>query len=541
MERLMNGRIRSSFRSSLVATAIITLISQPVLAAAAAPPKDPTLQVCRPNLEQIDKQLRNAWSTKSPALRKKLVAKIPFNGELVYCRAMEAYLSKHVTLGDRQARVDFIKKWLHEFDASGALKTPRGVDEVIPVMIESLGQRFDGYMNEAQTKHFLQEVKGEKVGIGVNFIYTRKPTPEQQAAQQSAQPAQEPNLPPVVKEALEKSAALAPADWDSRVAVLRVDPEGPSVGLFEVGDLVLELNGHKGNQLTWDDVQAMGTGDAGTKVTVKVRRMVNGQPTDITHTVERKSVEKKSVTWKDLGDGITLIAIKEFMNEKAPDQLHEALEHAAKGKATIVTVRGNPGGELGNAIKMTTEFISSGTVLTIRSRDGSGFSEESYAVGADYKEHIVHLANGKLDAKVYPRSKLILPENMPVIFVTDNGSASASEIAAGAVQTLKRAEVVGEPSHGKGEGQTVVPLPFDRMVRVTSFEFLPGGKAMNWVGIVPDVEVDLKNEPDDQDFAVDAAVTLAKKRIAEADARAKREKELFDLNHKLFQEEQQKE
>lgn len=541
----MYGRKRSSLRLSLVAA--ISLISTSVFAAAVAP-KDSTLEVCRPDLIRLGKQLQVADSTKSAALKKKLLAKIPFNGDLVYCRAMDAYLNKNVLLGERQARSDFIKEWLHKFDATGELKTRDGVDKAIPQMIESLGQRFNYYMTEGQMKRFKQEMKGEQVGIGVSFIQTSKPSPEELArmkafeAAQAAQPAQ-PNaspkpqfhLPPEMKEALEKSDKVAPADWNNHFAVLRVNPEGPSAGLFEVGDLVLEINGHKGNHLTSDMMQ----GDAGTKMTIKICRLVNGKPTDITRTVERKAIEKKTVTWKDLGDGITLITITEFMNQKAPEQLHEALEHAAKGKAAIVTVRGNPGGELQNAIDMTSEFIASGNVLTIRFRDGSGFREESYAVGPGYKQHVVQMPNGKMLVDVHPRAKPILPADMPVIFVVDNDSASASEIAAGAVQTLKRAEVVGEPSHGKGEGQTVIPLPYNRAVRVTSFEFLPGGKAMNWVGVVPDHQVDLSNEPAGHDLAVEAAVTLAKKRVDEADARAKREKELFNFNHKKFEAEKQ--
>jgi C-terminal processing protease CtpA/Prc len=117
-------------------------------------------------------------------------------------------------------------------------------------------------------------------------------------------------------------------------------------------------------------------------------------------------------------------------------------------------------------ITVTTSVTSSEYVVSSLSDDGSPATEERRT-----------------------RIPLALPATTPVLVLIDGNTASASEILTGALQANGRARVVGQPSMGKGVGQVVIDLPSDRNTHVTNFEFLPGGVKMDWVGIVPDIEV----------------------------------------------------
>jgi C-terminal processing protease CtpA/Prc len=109
------------------------------------------------------------------------------------------------------------------------------------------------------------------------------------------------------------------------------------------------------------------------------------------------------------------------------------------------------------------------------------------------------------------RPPLVVPKDMPVIVLVDGGSASASEILSGALQANKRALIIGQPTVGKGVGQHVINIPGDRNMHVTSFEFRPAAMAMDWIGIVPDIEVTLPEDANlQEDPSSDAQLNRAK-------------------------------
>lgn len=122
------------------------------------------------------------------------------------------------------------------------------------------------------------------------------------------------------------------------------------------------------------------------------------------------------------------------------------------------------------------------------------------------------------------------------------GSASASEILAGLLQANKRAVVVGKPTVGKGVGQNLIQLPWNRNMHITSFEFLPGGVAMDWVGVVPSVEVDrpeaelLDDALNAKDSQLDAAKKAADEAVAAKAALDKKKSDLKQAKEKEWQD-----
>jgi C-terminal processing protease CtpA/Prc len=183
---------------------------------------------------------------------------------------------------------------------------------------------------------------------------------------------------------------------------------------------------------------------------------------------------------------------------------------------------------------MISHILPMGNVVTTINRvPGGGMGEIQVTLERDFMLQIT-------DGQPAPgrRPPLLIPAEMPVIVLIDEGSASASEMLSGSLQVNHRAVIMGKPSHGKGVGQTVIPLSWGRQINVTSFEFRPGDKAMDWVGVIPDIEVDMP-EGAKTDVQLDAATAKAKELIATAEARAKRAEELEKLHRENFDKELQ--
>jgi carboxyl-terminal processing protease len=262
-------------------------------------------------------------------------------------------------------------------------------------------------------------------------------------------------------------------------------------------------------------------GQAGTDVRITVMRTVDGASTVQSFPITRAVIRHKAVHVRDLGDGITHIKLDSFMSETVAEQVKAALEEAVKGKGIIFDLRGNPGGELGNAIDVASFFLPDGTLLVQRERTPAGMVEVHTSVNSKWKTVITTNPRDaeNLDIKVHPRAPLVVPTDMPVILLIDGGSASASDIFAGVMKAHRRMIVIGDTSFGKDVGQAVIPLLYGRAMKVTAFDFLPAGESMNGVGILPHVVADSEN-------AEDEAVKRIKPLIAAAEAMKERQQKL---------------
>lgn len=206
-------------------------------------------------------------------------------------------------------------------------------------------------------------------------------------------------------------------------------------------------------------------GPKGSKIRLTIRRKDLEKPIDFL--ITRDVIPLKSVRSFSLPSDIGYIRISEFKSNTSRE-LSEALkdmESEKKLKGLVLDLRNNPGGLLSQAVRAADEFLDSGLIVSIKSRDKK--EEKSIA---------------------HKNSK---PQKYPLIVLINEGSASASEIVAGALQDNKRALVLGSTTFGKGSVQTLFPLSDGSGLRLTTaIYYTPGGRSIQASGIEPDIKVD---------------------------------------------------
>ena len=244
------------------------------------------------------------------------------------------------------------------------------------------------------------------------------------------------------------------------------------------GDYITHLDGKLiyGGEL--DDAVAQMRGEAGSKIRLTLFRAGRNEPFDVT--VTRGVIRLEPVTW-ELKDGIGVISVNEFSNEVGVDVAKgiEDLKKQSGGKlmGIVLDLRQNPGGALEEAVALSDIFLTKGDIVSQRGRnprEDEYFKAESMIPG--------DLAKG-----------------LPVIVLIDSGSASASEIVAGALQDQRRAVVMGERSFGKGSVQSLFFLDNTRTsaVKITTARYYtPLGRSVQEGGILPDIMVPQLSDPD---------------------------------------------
>jgi carboxyl-terminal processing protease len=242
------------------------------------------------------------------------------------------------------------------------------------------------------------------------------------------------------------------------------------------GDLITHLDGEsiKGTSLS-QAVEKM-RGAVNTKITLRITRKGVDKPVEVTLT--RAVVRVRSVRSHVEGSDIGYIRISSF-NEQTAEGVKKAIAEITaqippeKLKGYVLDLRNNPGGLLDQAIAVCDTFLERGEIVSTRGRD----NEESQRFAA----HPGDLINGK-----------------PLVVLINGGSASASEIVAGALQDQKRATILGTRSFGKGSVQTIIPLGSGNgALRLTTARYYtPSGRSIQALGITPDIEV-LQDLPDD--------------------------------------------
>ncbi len=260
----------------------------------------------------------------------------------------------------------------------------------------------------------------------------------------------------------------------------------------KAGDYITHLDGQLIYGLELDEAVSRMRGEAGTDIRLTIFRPGRDEPFDVT--VTRGVITLEPVT-SDLKPGrVGLITVNEFsrnVGKNVNDAIKE-LRRKAGGKLTgiVLDLRSNPGGSLDEAVALSDLFLSDGVIVSQRGR----IKREN----AVYNAETVY----KGDAAA----------GIPMVVLIDAGSASASEIVAGALQDRHRALVMGERSFGKGSVQTLLPLTRDSAIKLTTARYYtPGGRSVQEGGIEPDITVPQLSDPD--------RVTRAKLRYRESDLR----------------------
>jgi len=238
----------------------------------------------------------------------------------------------------------------------------------------------------------------------------------------------------------------------------------------KAGDYIVKIDGEQVLGKTLMEAVNLMRGPVGTSIEITVRR--KGLKKAKIFKIIREIIEIKSVISKLIDNKVGYLRLRSF-NQNSSDQLKEEISKIEKNKKLvgyILDLRNNPGGLLAQAIEVSNFFLDDGEIVSTKGRKN--------------KE------NRKFFAKKGDKIK-----GKPLIVLINNGSASASEIVAGALQDQKRAVLLGEATFGKGSVQTIIPLKNRGALRLTvSKYYLPSGKSISDVGVIPDIKVEEKGE-----------------------------------------------
>jgi carboxyl-terminal processing protease len=265
-----------------------------------------------------------------------------------------------------------------------------------------------------------------------------------------------------------------------------IDDTPASKAGLKAGDYIVKINNIQVQGKSLTEAVDLMRGPVGSSIELTIRR--RGVKKAITFNIIREIIEVQSVKSDLLDNNIGYIRLTSF-NDNSSEQIKKQIKKLKKNKnlnAFILDLRNNPGGLLSQAIKISDFFLENGEIVSTKSRKKS--------------------ENRKWFAK-----KGDITDGKTLLVLINYGSASASEIVAGALKDHKRAIILGESSYGKGSVQSIIPLKNKGAIRLTVAKYyLPSGKSISEVGVKPDIEVNeegdnfrIKTETDNQlDYAI---------------------------------------
>ena len=244
-----------------------------------------------------------------------------------------------------------------------------------------------------------------------------------------------------------------------------IDNTPASIVGLKAGDYIVKINNTQVQGKTLMEAVDLMRGPVGSSIELTVRR--RGVKKALIFNITREIIEVQSVKSELIDNNIGYIRLTSF-NENSSQQIKKKIEKLNKNKnlkGYILDLRNNPGGLLSQAIKITDFFLDNGEIVSTKSRKISE-NRKWFAKKGD-------ITNGKT-----------------LVALINYGSASASEIVAGALKDHKRAIILGENSYGKGSVQSIIPLKNKGAIRLTiSKYYLPSGNSISEVGVTPDIEV----------------------------------------------------
>ena len=251
---------------------------------------------------------------------------------------------------------------------------------------------------------------------------------------------------------------------------------------IQSGDFITAVDGESLLGLTLDEAVELMRGPVGSEIIITVVREGEPEPFDVS--IIRDTIKLTAVRSRTEGLSVVLRLVT-FSDQTFPsmeEQFKEQVEAAGgidKINGVVIDLRNNPGGLLNQAIYVSDAFLEEGEIVSTRGRDPQ-------------------------DGERYNASSGDLAEGLPIVVLINGGSASASEIVAGALQDHRRAIVVGTKSFGKGSVQTVMPLRGEGAMRLTTARYYtPSGRSIQALGIQPDIIVEQprvpRNAPEEED------------------------------------------
>ncbi len=244
-----------------------------------------------------------------------------------------------------------------------------------------------------------------------------------------------------------------------------IDDTPASKAGLKAGDYIVKINDTQVQGKSLSEAVDLMRGPVGSSIELTVRR--RGEKKALTFNITREIIEIQSVKSELLEENIGYIRLTSF-NENSSDQIEKQIKKLKKNKnlnSFILDLRNNPGGLLNQAIRISDFFLENGEIVSTKSRK-------------------------KSDNRKWFAKKGDITDGKTLLVLINYGSASASEIVAGALKDHKRAIVIGENSYGKGSVQSIIPLKNRGAIRLTVAKYyLPSGKSISEVGVRPDIEV----------------------------------------------------
>ncbi|MDC0232224.1 S41 family peptidase [Pelagibacteraceae bacterium] len=238
----------------------------------------------------------------------------------------------------------------------------------------------------------------------------------------------------------------------------------------KAGDYIVKINGEQVQGKTLMEAVNLMRGPVGTPIEITIRRKSLKKAKVIK--ITREIIEVRSVVSKQIKNRIGYLRLRAF-NENSGNQLKNEISKIEKNQKTvgyILDLRNNPGGLLSQAVKISDFFLDDGEIVSTSGRKRN--------------------ENRKFFAQKGDKIK-----GKPLVVLINNGSASAAEIVAGALQDQKRAILLGEATYGKGSVQSIIPLKNRGAIRLTvSKYYLPSGKSISEVGVIPDIRIEAEGE-----------------------------------------------
>lgn len=314
-------------------------------------------------------------------------------------------------------------------------------------MLEALDDPYTMYMDISQTRDINDTTTGNFGGVGLQITKATKSTKEEPAYVEVAYPVE--------------------------------DGPGKRAGILR-GDLLIKINGLPTDEMDMNKVLSLLRGPVGHSVSVTIRR---GKSMEFDVTLIRDVIEVPTVKHTMIGDDIGYIKIIEF-TPQTPTRVQDALDSFAKKNYSrlILDLRNNPGGLITSVVNVVDKFIDSGVIVSTKGR--TRYNMMSYKARQE---------------------RTTVPKDISIVVLINKGSASASEILAGALKDYHRAYLIGENSYGKGSVQQVMHLPYDDGMRITTARYYtPSDANIDKVGIPPDREVKLPDITENQEKTYEA-------------------------------------
>jgi carboxyl-terminal processing protease len=322
-----------------------------------------------------------------------------------------------------------------EYFDKKAIDTQKMYYGAIQGMVSSLGDPYTVFLPPQQQKSTQEELGGSFEGVGIELGY----------------------------------------DKDKRLSVIAPLEGTPAEKAgVKAGDVIVKIGDKDALSMSLPDAVSLIRGPKGSAVALEIFR--EGESAPRTITIYRDTIVVKSVVYKTTttpkGKNIANIKLSRF-GGRTNDEWNQAISQALKDNVVgvVLDMRNNPGGYLDDAVYITSEFISSGNV--------------------------VEQENGKGEKRGYPVNRTGKMLSIPLVVLINKGSASASEIVAGAIQDNNRGKLIGDQSFGKGTIQESDDLPGGTGIHITTAKWLtPKGRWIHNTGLTPDIKVSLPTTPE---------------------------------------------